>query len=179
MNDPIIKAIDEAVSYLTVSGTCGYCYGPDNQLREEIATASYGYALCKPGDQIPGTIDDYIAVAEMKDGALCLIDGAGDYPLVEGDNVGAQGIAAIQDLADRLDEDNENKDYLHDYIRDAKRVWLNSLLERIAKEDYEPYVEVEEELSDAASKAYNDDDEDSILYVLDHISDVADILGRL
>lgn len=171
MKDTINNAINVAVSYLTISGTCSYCYGPDNQLREEIATASYGYALCKPGDQIPDTIDDYIAVAEMKDGALCLIDGAGDHPLVEGDNVGAQGIAAIQDLADRLDEGNENKVFLIDYLEMAKRSWIDDIIGQLKEE-------ADGELEDAAYKADNGD-EDAILYILDHIADVAETIRDL
>lgn len=171
MNDAINNAIDEAVSYLTISGTCGYSYGPDSQLREEIANVSYGYALCKPGDQIPDTIDDYIAVAEMKDGSLCRIDGAGDYPLVEGANIGAQGIAAIQDLADRLDEGNENKDYLDDYLKMAKRSWIDDIIEQLKEE-------ATGELEDSAYKADNGD-EDAILYILDHIADVAETIRAL
>lgn len=179
MND-ISKAIDEAISNITTSGGIGYCDGVDGAIRDDIEVCGDGYAWYPDsGEPQNFTKDSWVVAALMKDGRICLVDGGGDWELEEGSNVGAQGIAAIQDLADRLDEGNENKDYLHDYIADAKRVWLNDILERLAKEDYKPYVEVDEELSDAASKAYSDDDEDSILYVLDNIEDVADILGRL
>lgn len=182
MNDTIDKAIFEAVDYLTDEGPATYCETNDDA-REDIKYYSSGYAWY-PDHAVPRnfTMDSFVSAAVMEDGRICLVDGGGDWELEEARNVGAQGIAALQDLANFLkdkDDVDYQRDYLNDYVRDAKRVWLNDILERLAKEDYEPYVEVDEELSDAASKAYYDDDEDSILYVLDHIEDVADILGRL
>lgn len=183
MNDTINKAIDEAISNITTSGDIGYCEGVDGAIRDDIEVCADGYAWYPDAETTQNfTKDSWVVAALMKDGRICLVDGGGDWELVEGDNVGAQGISTLQDLVPVMPEGDKyeyQRDYLHDYIADAKRVWLNDILERLAKEDYEPYVEVDEELSDAASKAYNEDDEESTLYILDHIEDVVDILGRL
>ncbi len=177
MNDPIIKAIDEAVDYLTDEGPATYCEINDDA-REDIKYYSSGYAWY-PDHGVPRnfTKDSFVAAAVMEDGRICLVDGGGDWELEEGSNVGAQGIAALQDLANFLkdkDDVDYQRDYLDDYVRDAKRAWLAAILTSL----YEEGVD-DEALDAAVTKAYQDDDEDSILYVLEHIEDVADILGRL
>ena len=177
MNDTIDKAIFEAVDYLTDEGPATYCETNDDA-REDIKYYSSGYAWY-PDHAVPRnfTMDSFVSAAVMEDGRICLVDGGGDWELEEGRNVGAQGIAALQDLANFLkdkDDVDYQRDYLNDYVRDAKRVWLNDILVRLFYEGVD-----DGELEAAVTKAHTDDDEDSILYVLDHIEDVADILGRL
>ena len=178
MKDTISKAIDEAIDNITTPGGIGYCDGVDGAIRDDIEVCGDGYAWY-PDSGVPQnfTKDSWVVAALMKDGRICLVDGAGDWELEEGRNVGAQGIAALQDLANFLkdkDDVDYQRDYLDEYIADAKGAWLADILSRL----YEEGVD-DEELDAAVTKAYSDDDEDSILYVLDHIEDVVDILGRL
>ena len=178
MNDPISKAIDEAISNITTPGDIGYCDGVDGAIRDDIEVCGNGYAWYPDsGEPQNFTKDSWVVAALMKDGRICLVDGAGDWELVEGDNVGAQGIAALESFALYIPKEYKyeyQREYLHDYIRDAKRAWLNEILLHL----YEEGVD-DEALDAAVTKAYEDDDEDSILYILDHIEDVVDIIGRL
>lgn len=178
MNDTISKAIDEAIDNITTSGDIGYCKGSDGAIRDDIEVCADGYAWY-PDRGVPfnPTMDSWVTAALMKDGRLCLVDGGGDWELVEGDNVGAQGIAALESLVPCMPNDDKyeyQRDYLDEYITNAKYAWLGDILARL----YEKGVD-DEELDAAVTKAYTDDDEDSILYILDHIEDVVDILGRL
>lgn len=179
MNDPIIKAIDEAIDNIVTSGGIGYCRGNEpNGLREDIVTCGDGYAWYPDrGEPQNFTMDSFVVAALMKDGTICLVTGSGDWELEERHNIGAQGIAALESLALNMPEEDKyeyQRDYLHDYIRDAKRVWLNDILVRLFYEGVD-----DGELEAAVTKARTDDDEDSILYILEHIEDVVDILGRL
>lgn len=179
MNDTISKAIDEAIDNITTSGGIGYCRGNEpNGLREDIITCGDGYAWYPDrGEPQNFTMDSVVVAALMRDGTICLVTGGGDWELVEGDNIGAQGIAALESLVPCMPNDDKfeyQRDYIDDYIRNAKRIWLNDILERLFYEGVD-----DEELEAAVTKACHDDDEESILYVLDHISDVVDILGRL
>ena len=178
MNDTISKAIDEAIDNITTPGGIGYCDGVDGAIRDDIEVCGDGYAWY-PDSGVPQnfTKDSWVVAALMKDGRICLVDGAGDWELVEGDNVGAQGIAALESLALNMPEDDKyeyQRDYLDEYIANAKRAWLASILTSL----YEEGVD-DEALDAAVTKAYEDDDEESILYVLDHIEDIVYILGRL
>ena len=177
MKDIISKAIDEAVDYLTDEGPATYCETNDDA-REDIKYYSIGYAWY-PDHGVPRnfTMDSFVAAAVMEDGRICLVDGGGDWELEEGSNVGAQGIAALQDLANFLkdkDDVDYQRDYLDEYIANSKGAWLADILSRLYYEGVD-----DDELEAAVTKAHTDDDEDAILYVLDHIEDVADILGRL
>lgn len=178
MNDTISKAIDEAIDNITTSGDIGYCDGVDGAIRDDIEVCGDGYAWYPDSGKPQNfTKDDWIVAALMKDGRICLVDGAGDWELEERRNIGAQGIAALQGLVPLMPEEAKyeyQRDYLGEYIANAKGAWLADILTRL----YEEGVD-DEDLETAVTKAYNDDDEDSILYVLDHIEDVADILGRL
>ena len=177
MKDTISKAIDEAIDNITTAGDIGYCDGVDGAIRDDIEVCGNGYAWYPFGEPQNFTKDSWVVAALMKDGRICLVDGAGDWELEEGSNVGAQGIAALQDLAPYMPEDDKyeyQRDYLDEYIANAKGAWLASILTSL----YEEGVD-DEALDAAVTKAYNDDDEESILYVLDHIEDVVDILGRL
>lgn len=178
MDEIISKAIDEAIDNITMSGDIGYCDGVDGAIRDDIEVCGYGYAWY-PDRGVPfnPTMDSWVTAALMKDGRICLVDGAGDWELEERANVGAQGIFALEDLLLSMPDGDEyeyQRDYLDEYIADAKRIWLNNILTSL----YEDGVD-DEALEAAVTKAYEDDDEESILYVLDHIEDVVDILGRL
>lgn len=178
MKDTISKAIDEAIVNITTSGDIGYCEGVDGAIRDDIEVCGNGYAWY-PDSGVPQnfTKDSWVVAALMKDGRLCLVDGGGDWELEEGCNIGAQGIAALEDLLPSMPDGDEyeyQRDYLVDYIRNANRIWLNNILTSL----YEEGVD-DEEMDAAVTKAYEDDDEESILYILDHIEDVVDILGRL
>lgn len=178
MNDTISKAIDEAIDNITTPGGIGYCDGVDGAIRDDIEVCGDGYAWY-PDSGVPQnfTKDSWVVAALMKDGRICLVDGAGDWELVEGDNVGAQGIATLESLALNMPEDDKyeyQRDYLDEYIANAKRAWLASILTSLCEEGVD-----DEALDAAVTKAYEDDDEESILYVLDHIEDIVDILGRL
>lgn len=176
--DNISKAIDEAIDNITTSGDIGYCDGVDGAIRDDIEVCGNGYAWY-PDSREPQnfTKDSWVVGALMKDGRLCLVDGAGDWELEERSNVGAQGIAALQDLAPSMPDGDEyeyQRDYLDEYIANAKRIWLNNILTRLFYEGVD-----DDALESAVTKALADDDEESFLYVLEHIEDVADILGRL
>lgn len=176
--DTISKAIDEAIVNITTSGGIGYCDGVDGAIRDDIEVCGDGYAWYPDSGKPQNfTKDSWVVAALMKDGRICLVDGGGDWELVEGDNVGAQGIAALLDLVPSMPDGDEyeyQRDYLVDYIRNAKRDWLADILTHL----YEEGVD-DEEMEAAVTKAYIDDDEESILYILDHIEDVVDILGWL
>lgn len=178
MNDTISKAIDEAIDSIITAGDIGYCAGLDGYIRDDIEVCGNGYAWYPDsGSPQNFTKDSWVVAALMKDGRLCLVDGGGDWELEEGSNIGAQGIASLQDLAPYMPEDDKyeyQRDYLAEYIANAKRIWLNNILTSL----YEEGVD-DDELETAVTKAHTDDDEDSILYILEHIEDVADILGRL
>lgn len=179
MNDTISKAIDEAIDNITTSGDIGYCDGVDGAIRDDIEVCGNGYAWYPDsGEPQNFTKDSWVTAALMKDGRICLVDGGGDWELEENTNVGAQGIVALFDLLLSMPADGDEykyqRDYLVDYIRNAKRIWLNNILTCL----YEEGVD-DEEMDAAVTKAYADDDEESILYVLDHIEDVVDILGML
>ncbi len=175
MNDTISKAIDEAISNITTSGDIGYCKGSDAGLREDIIECSSGVAWYPDsGEPFSPTMDSWVTAALMKDGRLCLVDGAGDWELEECANVGAQGIAALSNLVPLMPDGDEyeyQREYLADYIESAKRIWLNDIIKRLADDDtFAPHV---------VAKAQLKDDEASILYVLEHIEDVVEILGVL
>lgn len=175
MNDTISKAIDEAIDNITTSGGIGYCDGVDGAIRDDIEVCGDGYAWYPDsGEPQNFTKDDWVVAALMKDGRICLVDGGGDWDLVEGDNVGAQGIAALESLILCMPNDDDDRYYIADYIANAKRIWLADILLHL----YEKGVD-DEEMEAAVTKAYTDDDEESILYILDHIEDIVDILGRL
>ena len=178
MKNTISKAIDNAIDSITTSGGIGYCDGVDGAIRDDIEDCGDGYAWYPDcGEPQNFTKDSWVVAALMKDGRICLVDGAGDWELEEGCNIGAQGIAALQDLATTMPKDDEyeyQRDYLDEYIANAKGAWLAAILTSL----YEDGVD-DEALDAAVTKAYEDDDEDSILYILDHIEDVVDILGRL
>lgn len=179
MNDTISKAIDEAIDNITTSGGIGYCDGVDGAIRDDIEVCGNGYAWYPDsGEPQNFTKDSWIVAALMKDGRICLVDGGGDWELEERCNIGAQGIAALQDLAQSMPEDDKyeyQRDYLDEYIANAKGAWIADILSRIF---YDEDID-DEALETAAIKVYEDGDEESIFYILDHISDVADILGRL
>lgn len=166
MSNEINEAIDEAVSKITDSGRCIWCEVADGEQRDDIIIASSGYAYY-PDNGVPRnfTADSFVAAALMKDGRVCLIDGGGDWELEERQNVGAQGLAALRDLLPEIPDEYEyQRDYLEDYISTARRLWLESVLDAAA--------EMDDEFSDAAEKA-RDDDEESILFLLDNIEDIA------
>lgn len=178
MNDTISKAIDEAINNITTSGGIGYCDGVDGAIRDDIEVCGNGYAWYPDsGEPQNFTKDSWVTAALMKDGRICLVDGVGDWELEEGRNIGAQGIAALFDLVPSMPDGDKYEyqfDYLVDYIRNAKRIWLNDILTSLFYDGVD-----DDALEAAVTKALTDDDEESILYILDHIEDIVDILGRL
>lgn len=178
MKTPIGNAFDEAIYNITAPGGIGYCAGVDGAIREDVEMCAEGYAWYPDsGEPQNFTKDSVVVAALMKDGRICLIDGGGDWELVEGDNVGAQGIATLEDLVSSMPDDGKHeyqRDYLVEYIDNATGIWIADIIARLYEEGAD-----DEELDTAVTKAYQDDDEKSIIYILEHIEDVVDILGKL